>query len=213
MLRSSLEEALRLRHVAAPHGLFHLLQHAVEVVLRDDAVRFALVRVLRTRIVLHPLGEFAQELVHGLPQFVGQALDLIVGGTALHGLLQAFLGGAQLLFAIGQIAVLDLQRHGPEPIRHLDQGVVAAGLAQPIGGQPQAHEDAPLRREVFRVDEKGIERELDALAVVRGENEVAPLLDQRLGKRIGEGALRQREVDGFAHSLLAGLVLDRATGA
>ncbi len=72
------EQALGLGHVAAPHGVFHLLEHAVEVVLGNHPVGLARVGILRRGIVLHALGEFPQEPVHGLAQFVGQAPDLLV---------------------------------------------------------------------------------------------------------------------------------------
>ena len=65
MLRSCVEQALRLRHVAAPHGLFHLVQHAVEVVLRDRAVRLGgFWSFCLAAVALHALGELAQEAVH-----------------------------------------------------------------------------------------------------------------------------------------------------
>ena len=116
------EQALGLGHVAAPHGFFHLLQHAVEVVLGDDPVRRALVLVLRLLVLLllHALGEFAQELVQcAWRRSFGEALDLLVRGAPVHGLAQAVLRGAQFPLRIGQIAILDLQRHRPQPVGDL----------------------------------------------------------------------------------------------
>ena len=128
-----LEQALGLGHVAAAHGVFHLLQHAVEIVLRDHPVRRALVLVLRLLLVLlHALGEFAQELVHGLAQLVREAPDLVIRRAAVHGLLQALLGGAQFALRVGEAAVLDLQRHGPEPVGHIEQVLVGPGDAQAL---------------------------------------------------------------------------------
>ena len=60
---------------------------------------------------------------------------------------------------------------------------------------------------LVRLDEERVERDLHALAVVRIEDELAPLLDQGLGERLGEGPLRQGEVDRLAAALLARLVL------
>ena len=146
-------------------------------------------------LLLHALGEFAQELVHRLAQLVGEALDLLVRGAAVHGFAQAVLRGAQFPLRIGQIAVLDLQRHRPQPVGDLHEILVGLGPPQALRAEAQAHEHAPLRRELVRRDEQRIERDLDALAVVRIEHELAPLLDEGLGERLGEGPLRQREVD------------------
>ena len=100
---------------------------------RDDAVgrRLVLARSALLLLALHALGELAQELVHRLAQLVGEALDLLVGGAALQRLAQALLGGAQLALGLGQVAVLDLQRHRPEPVGDLEEvGVVLrAGAA------------------------------------------------------------------------------------
>ena len=158
-------------------------------------------------LALHALGELAQELVHRLPELVGQALDLLVGGAALERLAQPLLGGAQLALGVGEVAVLDLERHRPEPFGDLEEVGVALCRAQALGGDAQAHEHAPLRREALRLDEERVERRLDAPAVVGIEHDRAPLLDERAGERLGEGPLRQREIDRLAASLLLGLVL------
>src|SRR5207253_4714201 len=94
-------------------------------------------------LALHALGELAQKLVHGLPELVGQALDLLVGGAAVEGLAQAVLSGAELALGIGEVAVLDLQRHGPEPLRDLEEVGVGLRGPQPLGADLEAEEDAP----------------------------------------------------------------------
>ena len=83
-------------------------------------------------LALHALGELAQELVHRLAQLVGQALDLLVRGAAVHRLAQAVLRGAQLPLGIGEVAVLDLQRHRPQPVG--DLGQILVGLAPGAAG-------------------------------------------------------------------------------
>ena len=64
-----------------------------------------------------------------------------------------------------------------------------------------------MRREALRLDQERVEGDLHAPAVVGIEHELAPLLDERLGERLGEGPLRQREIDRLAAPLLLGLVL------
>ena len=142
-----------------------------------------------------------------MPQLFHETPDLVIRRAPVDGLLQPVLGGAQLAFRVGEAAVLDLQCHGPEPVGHIEQVLVRPGDAQALRAGAQAHEHAPLRRVGFRRDQQRVERDLHALAVVWGKHELAPLLHQRLGEGIGEGALRQGEVDRFARRLLAGLVL------
>ena len=90
----------------------------------------------------------------------------------------------------------------PLPVRpDEDRGAQARGR----GAKP--HEDAPLRRELLRRDKERIERDLDALAVVRVEHQNAPLLDERARERLRERALRQGEIDRLAAAFLLGLVL------
>jgi hypothetical protein len=163
------EEPLGLGHVAALHHLLDLVQHPIQIVLADRAVRAALVRiVLRVLLVaLHALGELAQELVHRGAQFLGQALRLLLVGAALQRFAQPLLRGAQLALGLGQIAVLDLNRHGPEPFGNLGEIGVRSCAAQPLGGDAQPHEDAPLRREALGRDQQRIEPDLHPLAVVR----------------------------------------------
>ena len=45
--------------------------------------------------------------------------------------------------------------------------------------------------------------------IVRRENEIAALFDERAGQRLGEGALRQGELDRIAQTLVAAFVLGR----
>jgi hypothetical protein len=204
-----LEQALRLGHVAAAHGLFHLLHHAVEIVLGDRPLRLlgVLVVVALLLLALHPLGELAQELVHGLAQLVHEALDLVRAGVAVHGLAQAVLRGAQLPLGITEVAVLDLDRHGPEPVRDLHELGIALRPAQPLGCGPQAHEHAPFLREGVGRDQERVEGDLHPAPVVGVEHQLAALFHERLREGLGEGPLRQGEVDGGAAPLLAGVVL------
>ncbi len=66
------------------------------------------------RIVLHLLGELAQEIVQRGAQIFGELLDLLVAGAALQRLLERLLGGAQRLVDIGDIAVLDGDGERPQ---------------------------------------------------------------------------------------------------
>ena len=136
MLRSCVEQALRLGHVAAPHRLLHLLEHAVEVVLGDDAVRARAGSAVLAcwLLALHALGELAQELVHA-PGAARRVRRLIssFGAPRSMRLAQALLRGAQLALGVGQVAVLDLQRHRPEPVGDLEE--ICVGLRPRAAGR------------------------------------------------------------------------------
>ena len=89
--------------------------------------------------------------------------------------------------AVRQVSVLDLERHRPEPIRHIDQGLVATCSPETVSAEPQPHEHAPLRREAVRLDQQGVERDLDVLAIIRAQDDVAALLHERLCEGIEKG--------------------------
>jgi hypothetical protein len=204
-----LEHALGLGHVAAAHGLLHLVEHAVEIARRDRALGLVLVLLLLVGVLLvalRLLGELAQEVVHRLAQLLGELADLLLGGAALHGLAQALLGGAHLALDRGEVALLDLERHLPQHLRHLDEPLVVARAAQAFGRHPEPEEHAPLRGEALGRDHQRIEGRLHAPAVVGVEDDVAALLHEGAGQRLGEGAGGQRVLDGLAASFLLRLV-------
>ena len=69
----------------------------------------------------------------------------------------------------------------------------------------QSEPDARRRVELLGRDHQRVERLGEAWAIAVGiEDEAAPLFDQRLGERVDEMPLRQRQGDGRALSGLAG---------
>ena len=133
MLRSSLEQALRLGHVAAPHGLLHLrsmrLRSSCEIIRSgarwfwSSAAAGSAACAGRIRAGTCPWPGAVPPSGAGSPR---RALPV-------HRLVQALLGGAQFALRIGEVAVLDLQRHGPEPVGDIEQVVIGLGAAQALG--------------------------------------------------------------------------------
>ena len=135
------EQALRLGHVAAAHGLLHLLEHPVEVVLRDHPVGLragsgsfspcCCWRCMRS-------ANSRRNLSMAWRSSSVRRLISSLGGVAVHRLAQALLRGAQLALGLGEIAVLDLERHRPEPVGDLDEILV--------GPCARRRRSAPARR-------------------------------------------------------------------
>ena len=165
------QQFLRLGMTALARQLLDLLQHLLEIAAAHHAL-VRIVSVLREAVLaLRPLGELAHVAVHGAAQILGQLLDLVAVGVALQSLLQTLLRGAERAFGVGKPAILDLQRHGPEPFRHLDELRIGLRRAQPLRAEPQAHVGAMLAGvEALGIGEQRIERDLHALPAVRIEH-------------------------------------------
>ncbi len=120
------EQVARLIAVAGLRQVLDLVEHALQIAL---AKLLAVLGHLlgHVRVLHRALGEFAQELVHGLAQFRHQLVDLLVGGVVLQRLLQRLLRLAQPLLRSGQVAVLDRQRHLPHVVGNRAQLLVASG--------------------------------------------------------------------------------------
>ncbi len=173
------------------------------VVARLIAVGLLLIALL---LALHALGELLQKLVERGAQLLGKLLDLLVRGAALQRLAQLLLRRAQIPLGVGEIAVLDAQRHLPEKIGDGEHVRIGARALQAIQRRVQAEIDARRGAELVGRDEQRFERILDAGALVRRENEVAALLDQRTRQRLHEGSLRQEDFDRVARALVIAFV-------
>ena len=115
---------------AGARQLLEPVEHALEV-LRAQHARIGIDAArLLLRILAHLLGQRLQELVERGAQFVGQLLDLFVAGAAFERLTQRLLRRAQLRFGVGDVAVLDLRRHRPQPLHDFAQMIVGLGLRQ-----------------------------------------------------------------------------------
>ncbi len=113
---------------------------------------------------------------------------------------------AQRLLGLGDVAVLDLDRHVPHPRHHVAQLVVGPGVSEIAVDRAQAEIDAGLQRELLGRDGERIERGEHDRLLLGVERQVAALLDQRARHRLGEDALRQLDVGRLAAAFVAGLV-------
>jgi len=180
-------------------GLVELLdpvEHVLEV-LRPDLARIGVERPGELlRILAHLLGHGLHEPVERRAKLIGQALDLLLARAPLQSLTERFLRGAQLRLGVGDVAVLDLDRHRPEATHDFAQVVVALGVRELIEDRTQAEIDARFWNELLRRDRHGVERLQQLAPRFRVERQYAPELDQRARQRLDERALRQRELEG-----------------
>ena len=215
------QHALGIFRLALPGHLLHAVDHGLQVLRRDRPHVPVVLGVLLRIVALlahHLFRELAEILVHRPPQFLRQARDLIVAGIAVERVAQGVLRLLQRLLRVGHVAFLDLDRHVPEIFGERDQVLVGPRRAQPRhrGAQPEIH--TGIGRELVRRDHHRVERGEDAATAGGVEDQVAALLDQRLGHRLGERALRQRDVEADAFAFLAQFVarhqrhLDASTG-
>ena len=116
---------------------------------------------------------------------------------------QRLFGGAQVALGFRGVAVLELLRHRPEQRRDVKQIRIAVGVLERGLGLLEAQIDIGWGVEQFRRDRKPGQRRVHLFwRMVRIEDEVAALLDERAGERVVEASLRQRQFDRRA---LAGL--------
>ena len=99
--------------------------------------------------------------------------------------------------------------HFPHQIGGIDEVGIRLRLGQPDEDGVQAEVGRSIGAELFRCDHQGIDGGIDAVVIVRRENEIAALFDERAGQRLGERALRQGELDRIAQTLVAAFVLGR----
>ena len=174
---------------AVARGVLHLVHHLVEILrLKRSDPRDC----CRARVARH----LAHEAVRGLSQLLHELLDFFVACAALKRFAQSLLGGAQVALGLRGVAILDLLRHRPEQGRDVKQIGVAVGVLERGLGLLEAEIDVGGRVEQFRRDREPGQCRVDPFwRMVRVEDEVATLLDERAGERIMEGALRQRHFD------------------
>ena len=151
--------------------LLHAVEHTLKI-LGAELARILVERPRHLRVLAHLLGERLQELVERRPQVVHQLLEFLVGGAALERLTQRLLGGAQLLLGVGDVAVLELGRHRPQPLHHVAQVVVRLGLGEIPVDRAQAEIDAELRRVVLRRDREARRARRYAVARIGIEGEM-----------------------------------------
>ncbi len=146
------------------------------------------------------------EFVERRAQIVGEAFDLLVAGAALERLAQSILRVPQRLLRVGNVAVLEIDRHVPHARHDLAQRVVVLGLGQLPEDRAQAEIDVGLHVEAIGRQREGVERGEHAGLGLGVERQDAPLLDQGARHRLVERPLRQLQFERFALALLAGFV-------
>ena len=155
-------------------------------------------------LLLGVLRHLVGEALGGLAQVLHQLLDLLVARAALERLAQSLLGGAQVALGLRGVAVLDLLGHRPQKGGDVEQIRVAARVSEGRVRLLEAEIDIRRRVEQFRRDAEAVERRLDALGrMVRVEDQIAPLFDERARQRIVERPLRKRDFDRRARAALA----------
>ena len=215
---------VRRRHLQIFHHLLKLLQkllrrvpgavarHVLETI--EHALQIALAQ--RPRIAIERAGELLtishlflhrlQEAIHRGAQLIHELLDFLVGSAAFERLPQRLLGAAQIGLRVGDIAVLDADRHLPKPLGHFTQIVVGLGANERPEDRTEPQIDAGVRGEFLRRQRQRVERGGDERAGVGVERQIAPLLDQRARQRLGEDAFGKPERDRFAGAFVASLV-------
>ena len=159
-------------------------------------------RILRALIGV--LRHLVREAPRRLAQVLHQLLDLLVARAALERLAQGLLGGAQVALGLRRVAVLDLLGHRPQQGCDIEEIRVAARLIERRPRLLQAEIDVRRRVEQFRRHAQAVERGLDARPLmVRVEDQIAPLFDERARQRVVERPLRKRDFDRRASAALA----------
>ena len=195
------EHRLGLFPRAVASGLVELVQQLVEAL--DLLIRL-LGRLLAVAFGL--LRHFGGEAFGGFAQVLHQPADLVVARAALQRLAQGLLGCAQVALRLGGIALLDLERHRPEELRDVQKIGVGACAIERGPRLLEAEIDARRSFEQLRRHGEAGQCGVDPLGrMVRIQDEVASLLDQRAGERIAERPLRQGHLGRRA---LAGLARD-----
>ena len=147
-----------------------------------------------------------QEAVHSGAQLIHELLDFLVAGAAFERLPQRLLGAAQTGLRVRDVAVLDADRHLPEPLGDFAQIVVGLGANERPEDRAQPKIDAGVWRKFFRRHRQGVERGGDERAGAGVKRQIAPLLDQRARQRLGKNAFGKAEGERFAVAFVAGLV-------
>ena len=134
--------------------------------------------------------------VHGGAQLIHELLDFLFGGAAFERLAQRLLGVAQACLGVGDVAVLDADRHLPQPRGDVAQIVVGLGANQRPEDRAQPEINAGVRRELFRRHRERVERRRDQRTRAGIEREIAALLDQRPRQRLEKTRSGRRKLNG-----------------
>ena len=173
--------------------ILDLLHQSVQVLLAQGLGIFRHLHGL-VLVLLHALGQFAHELVHGGAQFFHQPLDLFIRRAALQCIGQPLLRFAQPPLSLRQIAILYRKGDFPQQIKPLAKSVVSLGAADVAIGDTQGRVVGKIADQHLRMGAcNDVQHGGDGARLLRIHGQPAPFKHQRLGKRLGEDAARQSE--------------------
>ena len=201
----AVENVLELRQHLLSHvlgarlrQLLDVLQHLVEVLLGDELIAVLLVLRRHIALFLRLAGERLEVAGERGAQLIDQALDLLRRGVLLEPLGQRVLRRLYVALGLGQVAVLDAQRHRPQLVDHAGDARARVVARQPPIGVAQRQIDEAVVDDLLAAQGQRLERAGDAFDRVRLAHQALPLFDHRLSKRLGEGALGQHEFVRYA---------------
>ena len=204
------EHALCVGHVAGFRHVLEPIQHVLEVLRGNHPVGVELVVVglllIAVLVAAHLVGEFTQELVEGGAKLFGEFLDLFVGRATLERFAQLLLKRPEIALGVGEIAVLEPQRHFPHQIRNADQRVVGLRLRKAERDRVEPEVNVGGRAEPLRRYHQRVHGRCNPRLEIRRENEIPALLDQRAREWFDENPLRERHFDRFAATDVAAFV-------
>lgn len=202
-----LQHFLRARAVARTQHLLHLVEHGLQFLGGYRAAPAFERGKIALAVLVFLLGsELLQKFIHRDAQIFAKLANFILRCVALQGVAQLLFGGAEIAFGLGEIAILDAQRHLPEIIGDFDEIAVAMRRIEQVECHPQSKIDTYPSFEHFRRDHQGIERVCHPRLFLRGENQIAALFGKCAGKRLDEGLLPQGDFDGIATAFIASFV-------
>ncbi len=182
--------------------ILDLVHHFFQILLAQRIVLFRPGRHLRVFHCL--LGQRLHVFLHGVPQFLHQLGDFLVGGTLFERIGQGLLRIAQATVRQRQVAVLDAERDFPEMIGGIAQHVVVVGHFHAAAGRLQQKVMGQVRDVLVRTDHDGIieVKRPGELVGIKGKD--LPLLGNGAGQRLEELTARKHHILGNAAALLAG---------
>ena len=139
------------RHVLQP------VEHVLQIALGHDA-RIGIERTRRLTVIALLLRQRLHVAVHRLAQLVHQLLDFLIAGAVRQRLAQRLLGVAQRGLRIGHVAVLDVDRHRPQPLGDVAQCIVIVGMHERPVDRAQSQIGAGVGREFVRRERQRVER-------------------------------------------------------
>ena len=190
-LLQRIEHFLRFGHATLLHQLFDLAHHLVEVGHRHFHALAILLGTIFARFGI--FGELLHVVIHRLAQLLHELGDFFVAGTLAHRLRQAFLGLAQPVERVVEVADLQLHRGIPQDLGHLVAGFrreCVDRAFQPPDRAADLQKDT-LIKACFGVPCHCAQESRGAGRVFARPQDIAAHFDQRIGQGIEEPPPRQ----------------------